>query len=201
MELLAQRGSIPASAGEPCTKVFGCLLITVYPRECGGTHSRAYRTSQSAGLSPRVRGNLIGNLRFHFHSRSIPASAGEPIRPGVMMTLLRVYPRECGGTVHKAGLFYQSQGLSPRVRGNRAHPLALGLTRRSIPASAGEPTNSSAQNARKTVYPRECGGTCWSPLLPRVMVGLSPRVRGNQSQINKSDSSSRSIPASAGEPQ
>ena len=72
-------------------------------------------------------------------TRSIPASAGEPISSSAANFLSAVYPRECGGTFGGAGSKQVHLGLSPRVRGNLAmHLASLGCTR-SIPASAGEP--------------------------------------------------------------
>ena len=84
-------GSIPACAGEPANEIFGRGNWGVYPRVCGGTSparfGRVYprvcggTTSLiawgSAGLSPRVRGNLAPTKR----------------------EILAVYPRVCGGTL------------------------------------------------------------------------------------------------------
>ena len=50
----------------------------VYPRECGGTHTRAGGRMNIEGLSPRVRGNRRRRPWNGFCNRSIPASAGEP---------------------------------------------------------------------------------------------------------------------------
>ena len=73
----------------------------------------------------------------------------------------------------------RGEGLSPRVRGNLSLPAVPVTLHRSIPASAGEPTNCKCQASWNTVYPRECGGT-YSPTLPSYGdTGLSPRVRGN----------------------
>ena len=101
-----QLRSIPAGAGEIR------LVTRVYPRGCGGT---AFQGVKLVGLSPRVRGNLkdspvyprgcggtrsLADPRNLRRNRSIPAGAGEPDSP---------LPRN-----HTS-----SQGLSPRVRGNR----------------------------------------------------------------------------------
>ena len=77
-----------------------CLLGMVHPRACGGTACAYSSTVDSAGLSPRLRGNLLladyavlgagsipapaGNLRrvlgLEQLGGSIPAPAGEPSR-------------------------------------------------------------------------------------------------------------------------
>ena len=50
------------------------------------------------------------------------------------------------------------------------------------------------------VYPRACGGT--ESVRPKTLIpmGLSPRVRGNRSQLGAIRRRDRSIPARAGEP-
>ena len=52
--------SIPACAGEPPVLRNAGRPLAVYPRVCGGTASSAMVDRQSPGLSPRVRGNLVG---------------------------------------------------------------------------------------------------------------------------------------------
>ena len=50
--------SIPACAGEPARAAGGFSIPGVYPRVCGGTGQGAAAGAHTAGLSPRVRGNL-----------------------------------------------------------------------------------------------------------------------------------------------
>ena len=94
----------------------------------------------------------------------------------------------------------EPEGLSPRVRGNRLPIPGPDVERRSIPASAGEPRRKRKPQARRRVYPRECGGTGDLPVAAVVVQGLSPRVRGNPGWASQSRNRWRSIPASAGEP-
>ena len=51
-------GSIPAYAGEPPAKSTPSHSAKVYPRVCGGTNPKRPPGKSSAGLSPRMRGNL-----------------------------------------------------------------------------------------------------------------------------------------------
>ena len=132
-------GSIPARAGEPPYAPQTTPATTVYPRACGGTARECQYGEWLPGLSPRVRGNprhlghradLIG---------SIPARAGEP-RPDDSGGLTHgVYPRACGGTASQFLPPSSHCGLSPRVRGNLTVGTAGTISRRSIPARAGEP--------------------------------------------------------------
>ena len=75
---LIKTRSIPACAGEPGAGADGTDMVTVYPRVCGGTRDKLLRGLSVAGLSPRVRGNLIGALVLGVGTGSIPACAWEP---------------------------------------------------------------------------------------------------------------------------
>ena len=90
-----------------------------------------------------------------------------------------VYPRVCGGTVNGAEVVFRMQGLSPRVRGNRAG-VGIGVgDGGSIPACAGEPSTAHWSYRICKVYPRVCGGTWDGRHGAHCHAGLSPRVRGN----------------------
>src|SRR5690606_2693991 len=112
------------------------------------------------GLSPQVRGNLDRVEVDDGDGGSIPAGAGEPRKVPVTIVIIRVYPRRCGGTLHKFAPLRSAPGLSPQVRGNRAadgYPMGRPG---SIPAGAGEPDGLRSGYAADGVYPRRCGGTC-----------------------------------------
>ena len=110
--------SIPACAGEPARCERRHQRLGVYPRVCGGTWTTRRRINWGRGLSPRVRGNLTVVRQSTDATRSIPACAGEPTCQGLGGRLRRVYPRVCGGTLHRLGQIASGWGLSPRVRGN-----------------------------------------------------------------------------------
>ena len=173
-------GSIPACAGEPqqTTNPFG--QNEVYPRVCGGTLIKALTSASCRGLSPRVRGNPLLLDSGGPGERSIPACAGEPVRPGTTSMSPTVYPRVCGGTNVGIARPKLQCGLSPRVRGNPLCPRLPVCRGRSIPACAGEPLRRYDAAYHNQVYPRVCGGTL--PVAPfrRALSGLSPRVRGNR---------------------
>ena len=55
----------------------------------------------------------------------------------------RVYPRACGGT-HSLFIWdWRTEGLSPRLRGNRRPTTDISNIDGSIPAPAGEPTTNA----------------------------------------------------------
>ena len=194
------RGSIPACAGEPFGHAAEVALERVYPRVCGGARWPSGTRRAPAGLSPRVRGShcpLVAALRL---VGSIPACAGEPLRPRGASTIRRVYPRVCGGAekgqIEKA----VGPGLSPRVRGSpgqtHQHDYLVG----SIPACAGEPCSASSTPRPRRVYPRVCGGAPPNQSLIFLRMGLSPRVRGSPRSAPCRSQAPGSIPACAGEP-
>ena len=152
------------------------------------------------GLSPRVRGNHPGPGAPRKRARSIPACAGEPTSSLGDWIGRRVYPRVCGGTNSYKLLTTYKHGLSPRVRGNRARRSVRRVAIGSIPACAGEPLPSELDGLVSEVYPRVCGGTGSVGKDGIQYVGLSPRVRGNRRPSPDTRSTTRSIPACAGEP-
>ena len=71
----------------------------------------------------------------------------------------RDYPRVCGGTLTALPNETTATGLSPRVRGNQIWCAFLLLSRRTIPACAGEPSGGDGFLNIPKDYPRVCGGT------------------------------------------
>ena len=96
---------------------------------------------------------------------------------------------------------YEDKGLSPRMRGNQAGADAGQNRVGSIPAHAGEPCSATSPTRRVWVYPRACGGTLVLSAIALGVVGLSPRMRGNQLLPGQQAGRQGSIPAHAGEPQ
>ena len=131
---------------------------------------------------------------------SIPACAGEPTRCSTGSPAPGVYPRVCGGTSFREDPNTPIEGLSPRVRGNPRGRTGSGAHGGSIPACAGEPASPHDLRQPAGVYPRVCGGTCPATALNAKVVGLSPRVRGNPSEVDLEGERVGSIPACAGEP-
>ena len=192
--------SIPASAGQPHQAGYWNCHISVYPRECGATGWYYGLLKPRQGLSPRVRGNLLGRWRRAGRRRSIPASAGQPRSRRSHRRRRPVYPRECGATFVVMVLDTFGKGLSPRVRGNRPSGAHTAERGRSIPASAGQPKPATCTSGLPWVYPRECGATGVVRAQVGALHGLSPRVRGNRGFASFGAIAARSIPASAGQP-
>ena len=132
-------GSIPAHAGEPQNLYPKAQVGQVYPRPRGGTYRIGARHFTSDGLSPPTRGNRDAGRPPFAWARSIPAHAGEPARRHRLHARREVYPRPRGGTSAKLPRKPSPLGLSPPTRGNLHLGERFRVSRRSIPAHAGEP--------------------------------------------------------------
>ena len=192
--------SIPACAGSPRTCPRGGLVHRVYPRVCGVTWHQYLVGRAWWGLSPRVRGHHTATHGRRWSSRSIPACAGSPVISGHNGYRPWVYPRVCGVTVGMCSKSSRLGGLSPRVRGHHLLHVHLVGRSRSIPACAGSPPSLADVTTRRWVYPRVCGVTKASSVLPEVWRGLSPRVRGHLRAVTEALQALGSIPACAGSP-
>ncbi len=76
----------------------------------------------------------------------------------LLILLVRVYPRACGGAVQPEDFVRHNWGLSPRVRGSQAAIPVAAARFGSIPARAGEPVSNRRSVRAIWVYPRACGG-------------------------------------------
>ena len=133
---LAHR-SIPARAGNTSARGFPETCATVHPR-AGGEHvGGAGDTKYSNGPSPRGRGTLLAHDSSAFSVRSIPARAGNTLRPVPWSAWFPVHPRAGGEHGQTSPTSSTADGPSPRGRGTRDLQLRGAVRRRSIPARAG----------------------------------------------------------------
>ena len=193
------RRSIPAWAGETWARILAISLSGVYPRVGGGNGRQPLHGTRTGGLSPRGRGKRgVAAQRRDFQG-SIPAWAGETRRDGQHGQHRGVYPRVGGGNERRQPAAVYPQGLSPRGRGKLGTGSHGGLTRRSIPAWAGETGHIRPARRRWQVYPRVGGGNRRSRWSIGSLPGLSPRGRGKPAAGPALEEDERSIPAWAGE--
>ena len=178
--LLANRGPIPAYAGEPVKSRPQFADGRAYPRVCGGAAPALNFRTIHLGLSPRMRGSPQCAIANTPRRGPIPAYAGEPTRTGPSPLNDRAYPRVCGGARPFLPYSFTISGLSPRMRGSHARQSAGAQRKGPIPAYAGEPTSSTPPATGFGAYPRVCGGADDVAADPSVVLGLSPRMRGSR---------------------
>ena len=152
------------------------------------------------GPSPRVRGSQRRHPEDARGSGSIPACAGKPVPTSSCPSRSRVHPRVCGEALADAASMVPAAGPSPRVRGSLRRHLTVRHGRRSIPACAGKPPDSSPRDQQGRVHPRVCGEACGSGTRTQPPTGPSPRVRGSPVAPVPSTMVLGSIPACAGKP-
>ncbi len=197
---LVVRGSIPALTGKPAAHLGGVGSLEVYPRAYGETSVASFAEWESAGLSPRLRGNRRGSRVRSYLLRSIPALTGKPEPLVTTRRPRRVYPRAYGETPLASASTLVLSGRSPRLRGNLAEWVVNAFGTRSIPALTGKPSAASASSRSVTVYPRAYGETQEPGPNQLRMTGLSPRLRGNRRARSPGSPERGSIPALTGKP-
>ncbi len=150
------------------------------------------------GSSPRARGTgNCANDRWTFR-RFIPACAGNRTCTARAPGWVSVHPRVRGEQrgYHINCLYYA--GSSPRARGTGHHPQPGQRRHRFIPACAGNRATSSAVTLRGSVHPRVRGEQKEHALIAARHIGSSPRARGTVATATRAPTSSRFIPACAG---
>ncbi len=195
----AQRGSIPAWAGETDGRTATRQSWRVHPRVGGGDFSSGVRMAVSRGPSPRGRGRHAERGGDPAQRGSIPAWAGETSRCGSTRPTGRVHPRVGGGDCVAPPRRASGAGPSPRGRGRRGHRADRRPRHGSIPAWAGETPAAQRHDAGGGVHPRVGGGDCMREALTYAELGPSPRGRGRRQDAFLVVRVRGSIPAWAGE--
>ena len=195
-----KKGSIPACAGEPWRRISTLLPRGVDPRMRGGALRWCVTNTMEWGRSPHARGSRLGNECGVFLAGSIPACAGEPVPPLLIVTCIWVDPRMRGGALGTCDNVYAMSGRSPHARGSLKCGLSVAHRYGSIPACAGEPGPKGRRQERWRVDPRMRGGAADCQAGQYFIPGRSPHARGSPCAESWYGFAGGSIPACAGEP-
>ena len=193
-----RRRLIPAWAGKTRSKRRRRITGAAHPRVGGENRwRRIVRISQS-GSSPRGRGKPLRSGDRRAHLRLIPAWAGKTATPHTANSSAEAHPRVGGENAIIFPIVSAASGSSPRGRGKQTIQLAVGETRRLIPAWAGKTAVGSVIDWFKTAHPR-VGGENNKVILESVVGGgSSPRGRGKRCAAPQRSRGFRLIPAWAG---
>ena len=131
--------------------------------------------------------------------RIIPAHAGQTRRYCVWSCADPDHPRACGANGMGRLRSRRRIGSSPRMRGKHLAKNLLPFPARIIPAHAGQTSRESSTSSPASDHPRACGANCVRRGPACLCTGSSPRMRGKRSQSSLVTSSSRIIPAHAGQ--
>ena len=128
---------IPACAGNTERLSPPIRMGTVHPRMCGEHRYIRRVPNESGGSSPHVRGTHHDNHAILKFQRFIPACAGNTLLAQPRNKGRKVHPRMCGEHVHSTQSASNEFGSSPHVRGTPRCRCQRSISRRFIPACAG----------------------------------------------------------------
>ncbi len=190
---------IPAHAGQTASNSPTSNCATDHPRACGANQNQRVRSLVCSGSSPRMRGKRARRRVRRGRGRIIPAHAGQTRRYCVWSCADPDHPRACGANAgeHVGGA--HAGGSSPRMRGKPLKSNVACVSTRIIPAHAGQTSRESSTSSPASDHPRACGANCVRRGPACLCTGSSPRMRGKRSQSSLVTSSSRIIPAHAGQ--
>ena len=169
---------IPACAGNSASDGASLGQFAVHPRVCGEQLLENCHIGAKSGSSPRVRGTVARKLSHWGKIRFIPACAGNRLSKEHRLGDVPVHPRVCGEQASGLSQHRATCGSSPRVRGTDRKIGGSKLSRRFIPACAGNSGCISCYQPLVTVHPRVCGEQDVKPDSFSGETGSSPRVRG-----------------------
>ena len=191
-------GSSPRVRGTPNRSSPPPSGSSVHPRVCGELVQRALRRLADRGSSPRVRGTLVRHGNPVGVERFIPACAGNSNSARRVSRSRTVHPRVCGELRSIMRSSAGSSGSSPRVRGTPFRSRPATPRTRFIPACAGNSRPWRPGFPSSPVHPRVCGELFSRDPFDDQADGSSPRVRGTHGRSGPGASTSRFIPACAG---
>ncbi len=189
---------IPAPAGNALAARLQANPLRIHPRACG---ERRYGTGMiwsCTGSSPRLRGTHAGQPPRIVLNRFIPAPAGNAFYPRCFAIARPVHPRACGERLRRRIMPNALHGSSPRLRGTRDLGVVQPVSRRFIPAPAGNARACRGWWPVASVHPRACGERSQSRWPFGQGIGSSPRLRGTRAEIGANGQRHRFIPAPAG---
>ena len=128
----------------------------------------------------------------------IPACAGNTKARNTACRIYRDHPRVCGEHRYSKAELSRCLGSSPRVRGTRRDVLRASRDKGIIPACAGNTSAVTCVSSFFRDHPRVCGEHSVAKVHTPPRSGSSPRVRGTPIADSSETTSSRIIPACAG---
>jgi len=189
---------IPAYTGNSSSCGSSRSYRAVHPRVHGELFRSRPPVHLDGGSSPRTRGTLSHNTRWHEDDRFIPAYTGNSSPPARSVVCRPVHPRVHGELSCQPGSLPPPFGSSPRTRGTQVHPQPRFWRNRFIPAYTGNSRCPAASRWRWTVHPRVHGELEVGREPGIVPRGSSPRTRGTHPVAGQVADMRRFIPAYTG---
>ena len=191
-------GSSPLARGTPDAPRRQCEAVRFIPARAGNTAGQQDR-KPGAAVHPRSRGEHCPGRRERVpEPRFIPARAGNTPWSASRANPGSVHPRSRGEHVPRGGNWPLSAGSSPLARGTQYAGWRAHLSRRFIPARAGNTSSRSPSTRTAPVHPRSRGEHRTGKRDPGDGRGSSPLARGTRHLGNRAPVRLRFIPARAG---
>ena len=189
---------IPARAGNtPCARR-DLQRRSVHPRSRGEHVPMTADDWRRVGSSPLARGTRLHLRQCYRLERFIPARAGNTYGIARGLPQAPVHPRSRGEHVAIRRMMSVHRGSSPLARGTLGTPSDIPLTRRFIPARAGNTPPGPRRSATRPVHPRSRGEHAWCDAEGLRCDGSSPLARGTRAGEALGGEPDRFIPARAG---
>ena len=191
-------GSSPRMRGTRCVRSVCRRRTPVHPRACGEHNKLSSSSSGGIGSSPRMRGTRAHAVLDGLRARFIPAHAGNTGSCCWPCCASPVHPRACGEHIPTGLTNWILGGSSPRMRGTQGVLRRAARKGRFIPAHAGNTRRPGGRPRTRPVHPRACGEHKCAAGYRNRENGSSPRMRGTQLLVVRSQVAHRFIPAHAG---
>ena len=189
---------IPAYAGNTPKRRSVAPRSRDHPRVCGEHRPAISKLTRALGSSPRMRGTRYRMVFATPVCGIIPAYAGNTNRQCEFAETHWDHPRVCGEHGCAICVERADWGSSPRMRGTPACKIYSRRSPGIIPAYAGNTRVCRLAWLDPWDHPRVCGEHCCGMAWFIATTGSSPRMRGTPVSLSSVVSSSRIIPAYAG---
>ena len=189
---------IPARAGNTPAPTEPPQPSSAHPRSRGEHLYCIYRPGGNSGSSPLARGTHLVFTPPKSISRLIPARAGNTADAFQRSTNHSAHPRSRGEHRTRCRSLLPVVGSSPLARGTRAKELCNYTGHRLIPARAGNTVRRNPETRKCPAHPRSRGEHRALEIDPAEVCGSSPLARGTRYLTLAVETSTRLIPARAG---
>ena len=189
---------IPAGAGNTWVCRMRSGSWPVHPRRRGEHATSNPLTPLLIGSSPQARGTRARVNCRSTTKRFIPAGAGNTTLNTYYRYVNTVHPRRRGEHAPVRGRSAISYGSSPQARGTQTPDRRRRISRRFIPAGAGNTSEHRPVKKSLPVHPRRRGEHTCCIFFDIFVDGSSPQARGTRCHRPRCGDASRFIPAGAG---
>ena len=189
---------IPARAGNIRQIVHSERPASAHPRSRGEHRWSVGALRAGAGSSPLARGTFRALVRCRRRGRLIPARAGNMGPRYAPKRAISAHPRSRGEHEGRTMSWCWCFGSSPLARGTSEYRRNAVDSSRLIPARAGNMRRGGLEPVRVPAHPRSRGEHEFRDVPALLGSGSSPLARGTSTPTRDSSSTSRLIPARAG---